>query len=178
MCNPLWLISHQHCLNHTSVCTLSDRPQDQESIKHYPFPDTRQFIHLFLFLPPWWKLKINSTLPIKIHHSVPCEQGHGAVSEGEGFPPVGTQVVLRCQITPHTYNSAEHWSPPQVLDGLCPIKVTPHISCLQVRLWTQGLWLEVRGAWQPVQALVEESRYTGLLLLTLNSKISWSLSKY
>lgn len=47
VCIVLWLISHRCCLNRISTCMLSDRLQEQESIKHYPFPDRWQFIHLF-----------------------------------------------------------------------------------------------------------------------------------
>lgn len=117
MCNPLWLTSHQCCLNHTLACTLSDWPREQESIKHHPSQARGSSYICFLSLHPWWKLKVNCMLSLTTHHSVACE--HGALSEGEVFPPAGTQVVPWCQITPCTHDKAEHWSPPQALEGHC-----------------------------------------------------------
>lgn len=135
MCNPLWLIPHQHWLNHTSAYKSSDWLQKQESIKKHCLSQTRGSWYIcFLFIHPHWKLNVYRTVPIKIHHAAACEPGHGAVSEPGHFPPASCPALSDHRRHPA---GAERGSPAHTEEGLCPGRV--HVLTLQVTWGTQGL---------------------------------------
>lgn len=175
MCNPLWLISHQHWLNHTSAYKSSDWLQKQESIKKHCLSQTCGSWYIcFLFIHPCWKLNVHCTLPIKIHHPAACDPGHGAVPERGCFPPASCPAL------------SDHPRHPQqgLSMGVPLIQRKGSVlerSCFT--FWGCRLHGALKGyvwRWRSVadSALDKGSKYIGLFLLTLNSKISWSVSKY
>lgn len=176
VCNPLWLISHWRWLNHTATYKSSDLLQKQESIKHC-LSHTRQLYICFLFVHPWWKLKVYRTLPTKIHHPAAREQGHGAVSEGEWFPAAS---FLHCQMTPLAHNRGcaleSCWSSGKALSwkGHTSYSVAAGYP-IHSRAACGGWRCEADSVSSGVN---KRSKYIGWLLLTYNSKISCSVSKY
>lgn len=100
MCNPLWLISHQCWLNHTSTYKSSDWLQKQESIKHC-LSQTRSswYISYSSICGESWSYTAHFL-------SKYITQLHVNKDTGQYLRESAShqQVALLCQITPHTHN--------------------------------------------------------------------------